>query len=325
MGLPILCSNLSGPTINVTGKNCVIASCIIDASPIDKKQKYLIKVDGFQTRIFDVFMRTQRFNGPKGNKDLYKDGVSVDTMLYLSQNAKFSYLENIWLWRGDKCPCKNPCDGYDIWPCAKFQEKNINNIGLQVDARDVSATCLMVEHQKNPIIWNGDNGYIMFIQGEGAYTSEVVSYLTIGKNVKKFTLRGGNMYSQFGTKHGGNPTTPAITILSDNIDNYDFDETSLGSWATFGPGGYVNGIIQWKDKKYGARLLPDTNGKGSKFTICNIQKLLSSNLNKSYGNNIKITASNILDKSYPAGFKDGQGALSVVPCNSTNLYDGSLN
>ena len=90
---------------------------------------------------------------------------------------------------------------------------------------------------------------VYFVQGEGAYTSEVVAYLTIGKSVNAFTLRGGNMYSQFGACFGGS----FISILCDSVDNIDLREPALGTWASVQPGcahvergGYTDGIIEWK-------------------------------------------------------------------------------
>jgi hypothetical protein len=314
LGLPIIKSNISSNTISINGKNCLVASLIINASPLNFKQKNILYINGSQTRIFDIFFRSQRLLD-----NMYKNGVGVNCMVHIDTGGQYTYLEDLWLWRGDKCPVKTATSTYSKWPCQNFQLKNINPIGLQVDADNVKAVGLMVEHQKNPIIWNGEHGKIYFLQGEGSYTSKMNAYFTIGKNVKNLTLTGGNIYSQFGNKYGGDPGIPGLEIIGTNIDNININDTTFGSWATLGTGGFTNGVIKWGNDFYGKNLFPfnfdNAAGKGAKLTICNLKSFLTGkkpiNLKK---------PSDILNKAFPAGVSTGQGSRkSITPCDSSHL------
>jgi hypothetical protein len=96
------------------------------------------------TTLSDVYFRI-------GGANLGKATVSLEV------NADNVILDNIWAWRADHGTGAG-------WT------SNTADTGLIVNGDNVVATGLFVEHyQKNEVIWNGDDGKIIFFQNEMPY------------------------------------------------------------------------------------------------------------------------------------------------------------
>jgi hypothetical protein len=115
----------------------------------------------------------------------------------LEVNADNVILDNIWAWRADH--------GTGVgWT------SNTADTGLIVNGDNVVATGLFVEHfQKNEVIWNGQNGKIIFFQNEMPYDPPSQAAWTqrdgtlgypairVTNNVKTFQAWGMGSYSFF--------------------------------------------------------------------------------------------------------------------------------
>lgn len=280
LGWVILYSNTQNVSIVLNNNNCILTSVLVDASPLDKKQSVLIEINGDNNKIYDICTRTQQFNDINGVN--YKNGSGVDTMMII--NGKNNYLEQLWLWRSDKCP-----SGGEKWPCANHQNLNVNPYGLVVNGDNTKIVALMVEHQSViPITWNANDGTVYMSQGESAYTPpsslQNNGYYTLGKNVNNHKLIGGGIYNIFGVRFNSVQNGPAIKILGDKRDlsNFIFRDTIVASWAGDGGPGrccqYWGCILDAFGTKYG----PNFTQPESKFIIKNSLE----NLNSYNSNNI---------------------------------------
>ena len=115
----------------------------------------------------------------------------------LEVNASNVVLDNIWAWRADH--------GTGVgWT------SNTADTGVIVNGNNVTATGLFVEHfQKNEVIWNGQNGKIIFFQNEMPYDPPSQAAWTqrdgtlgypairVTNNVKTFQAWGMGSYSFF--------------------------------------------------------------------------------------------------------------------------------
>jgi len=106
-------------------------------------------------------------------------------------------LDNIWAWRADH-------------GAGAGWTSNTADTGVIVNGDNVVATGLFVEHyQKNEVIWNGDNGKIIFFQNEMPYDPPSQAAWTqpdgtlgypairVTNNVKTFQAWGMGSYSFF--------------------------------------------------------------------------------------------------------------------------------
>jgi hypothetical protein len=161
---------------------------------------------GEPTALQDVFFRI-------GGAHLGKATVSL---LVNSDNV---ILDDIWAWRADH--------GAGVgWT------QNTADTGLIVNGDDVTATGLFVEHyQKTEVIWNGENGTVVFFQNEMPYDVpsqaawmsgpgvEGYAAFKVGSQVKHFTGYGMGSYSFFNQGidiFAANafevPVTPGVTM-----------------------------------------------------------------------------------------------------------------
>jgi hypothetical protein len=115
----------------------------------------------------------------------------------LTVNSHHVILDHVWAWRADH--------GNDVgWT------QNTADTGLVVNGNNVSAYGLFVEHyQKQEVIWNGDNGRVVFFQNEMPYDPpgqeawstapglEGYAALTVNESVKRFSAFGMGSYSYF--------------------------------------------------------------------------------------------------------------------------------
>lgn len=167
-----------------------IAGLTIDAGPVDSPA--LLRIGSHHamgeradpTAVQDVFFR---IGGPHPGK------ASVS----LEVNSDYVTLDDIWAWRADHG------DGVG-WT------QNTAATGLVVNGDHVTATGLFVEHyQRHEVVWNGDDGEIVFFQNEMPYDvpdqqSWMSSPTTLGYAavkvapwVRRFTGYGMGSYSFF--------------------------------------------------------------------------------------------------------------------------------
>ncbi|WP_206056591.1 glycosyl hydrolase family 28-related protein [Nocardioides sp. GY 10113] len=139
---------------------------------------------GNPTALQDVFFRI-------GGPYVGKAEVSLEV------NSDHVILDDIWAWRADH--------GSGVgWT------QNTADSGLIVNGDDVTATGLFVEHyQKTEVIWNGENGTVVFFQNEMPYdppsqeawraspTEEGYPAFVVSPHVKHFTGYGMGSYSFF--------------------------------------------------------------------------------------------------------------------------------
>ena len=123
-----------------------------------------------------------------------------------------SILDNVWLWRADHgagqtgTPDQTGVGGgaNGCWTC------DVSETGLQVNASNVSAYGLAVEHfEADEVIWNGQGGNLVFFQNENPYevpsqsawmsspTQAGYPALHVGNGVTSFKAWGLGSYSFF--------------------------------------------------------------------------------------------------------------------------------
>lgn len=278
VGFPVLRSELSEATIEVSGANCVVASLIVDAPLLSFNQDVMIDVKGDGVEMYDIFART--FLAWTSPVEKYK----TTTMLQVS--GSHGFMENLWLWRGDHW------SGPDLegksFGHVEWDPYNVNPYGLVVTEKGIGLTVLggFVEHQVwNPIYWNGDDGVFIMSQGECAYTNngnikpEVVSssvtpkkgltpgvYYTVGANVKKHKYMGGGIYNIFGEQYTPG-RFPAIEVQSGITSDIDIAHLDVAAWVG---SGHFSSALLYKGKKYG----PAMPGASGSFYLCNLTKLV---------------------------------------------------
>lgn len=136
------------------------------------------------TALHDVFFRIGGAHGGRATVSLVVNSNNV-------------ILDHIWAWRADH--------GHGVgWT------HNAAETGVIVNGNDVTAYGLFVEHyQKHEVIWNGDNGTIIFFQNEMPYDPpsqaawseapgvEGWAALKVADSVKRFRGFGMGSYSYF--------------------------------------------------------------------------------------------------------------------------------
>jgi hypothetical protein len=158
------------------------------------------------TALQDVFFR---IGGPHAGR--------ATTSLVV--NSDHVVLDDIWAWRADH--------GTGVgWT------QNTADTGLVVNGDDVSATGLFVEHyQKFEVVWNGENGSVIFFQNEMPYdvpsqdawrsspTTDGYAAVKIADGVQHFAGYGMGSYSFFNqgvdifADHAyETPTTPGVHL-----------------------------------------------------------------------------------------------------------------
>jgi len=171
-------------------KGVVLAGIMVDAGTVNSPA--LITVGSTTgtdcsdatdpTTLSDVFVR---IGGPHVGKATLGIVVNSDNVL----------LDDIWSWRAD-----HGVDGSFGW------DINTSDTGLVVNGDNVTATALFVEHYKKyNVIWNGENGKVVFFQNELPYdppnqaawdnngTKGYAGY-KVADSVKKHELWGGGSY-----------------------------------------------------------------------------------------------------------------------------------
>jgi hypothetical protein len=279
LGFPVLRSSLSQSTIQITGADCIVASVIVDAPLLSFNQDVMIRVDGDNAELYDVFGRT--FLAWTSPVEKYK----TNTMLQVSGSQGF--MENVWLWRGDHWSGPDLEDA--SFGQAKWDPYNVNPYGLVVTDQGEGLTVLgaFVEHQLwNPIYWNGDDGVLIMSQGEAAYTnngntdpsvgsSSAVPikglrpgvYYTIGANVTKHKFLGGGIYNVFGENYYPKDYS-AMEIFADITPQIEVRKVDIAAWVG---DKHFAGMLWYKGKQYGPAISGDTGA----FYFCNITKLVA--------------------------------------------------
>ena len=163
---------------------------------------------------------------------------------------------------------------------------NKNSIGLRVRGDKCVGIGLFVEHQTCfPILWEGNEGTIIFSQGETSYRDECSddtswdtelqkyntkakgTYLTLGGAVTDFYFNGGGIYSVFNAG-----TVAAIAIFADSPNDDDDVQTTIriqnlvvGAWCD---GGFEHMLYEnWNDTFSGGAL------RETKQRFCSLESL----------------------------------------------------
>jgi hypothetical protein len=191
LGFPTLIAELGITSMTVTAANGVsISGIIFEAGETNSAE--LLQVGQPQppggtddpTALHDVFFR---IGGARQGK----------ATASLVINSHHVILDHIWAWRADH--------GRGVgW------NQNTADTGIVVNGTDVTAYGLFVEHyQKHEVIWNGDNGSVIFFQNEMPYDPpdqaawseapgiEGFAALKAGASVKRFRGWGLGSYSYF--------------------------------------------------------------------------------------------------------------------------------
>jgi hypothetical protein len=278
LGFPILRSHLADATIKITGRNCVLASLIVDVPLLTFDQNIMIDVTGSDAELYDVCGRTMlAWNSPVQK-------MKTGTMLHI--DAPGTFVENIWLWRGDHW--SGPDLEGSSFGNTKWDSYNINPYGLHVDVGATGVTCLgaFVEHQLwNPIVWDGDAGVLVMSQGECAYTNngntspDVAGtvkplsssltpgvYYSIGATVQKHTFIGGGIYNIFGEQYTQS-AFPAIEVLAKITKDIDINRCMIAGWVDTK---HFESIMRYQGTDYGPALM----GGSVSFYLCDVMKLL---------------------------------------------------
>jgi hypothetical protein len=137
-------------------------------------------------------------------------------------NSDHVILDNIWAWRADH--------GTGVgWT------SNTADTGVVVNGDDVTATGLFVEHyQKDEVVWNGQNGRVVFFQNEMPYDPPSQAAWTqpdgtlgypaieVGDGVKTFNAWGIGSYSFFNQGvdiHSANGFVVPTTLAPGSVKN----------------------------------------------------------------------------------------------------------
>lgn len=152
LGFPTLISATGQPALRIGDVDGVVAcGLLLEASEVESP--LLLQVGppaaasgqvARPTVLHDVFARAG-------------STVAGRTRCFVEVNRAGTILDNLWLWRADHGPGAG-------W------EKNRNAHGLVVNARDVTAYGLFVEHtQDYQTLWNADGGRVYLYQSELPY------------------------------------------------------------------------------------------------------------------------------------------------------------
>lgn len=213
LGFPTLVPTKGEATMSVANvKGVKLAGLLFDAGPINSP--VLLQVGKKGGDVDDSFNNSANNNGNNGNGNLKKSDPSDPTLLAdvffriggstpgkattsLVINNDNVILDDIWAWRADH--------GNGVgW------NSNTAATGLIVNGDNVTAYGLFVEHyQKYEVIWNGNNGRVIFFQNEMPYDvpSQAVwmeapgvngwAALKVSNSVTKFNGYGMGSYSFF--------------------------------------------------------------------------------------------------------------------------------
>lgn len=153
-------------------------------------------------------------------------------------------------------------------------QDNQNSIGLRVTGNGCVGLGLFVEHQTlYPILWEGNNGVLVFTQGETAYhdnnpdwdKNNIIKgykpgiYMTTGKKAINLYYTGGGIYSIFNTT----PTPAALSVYASDTSQITITNLVIGAWIS--SGGIQNTLY--------------LNGKPAGRSVQNNQKLRFCSLN----------------------------------------------
>jgi hypothetical protein len=211
MGIGIVILQVTGSTpailIGDDATGCVIASILIDAGSVGTPS--LVQIGDTPngggdinnpTCIYDLFCRVGVKNEDKST-----------TMLIVNQQHVI--IDNTWLWRADHNSTEG---GGGIGPANGQCDHS-----LVVNADNVTIYGMFVEHAlKELVLWNGQNGKVIFGQSEFAYDVNSdwdYPMMRINDKVSNFSGTGIGVYSFFLDKNGttspgaGPQVTTAIT------------------------------------------------------------------------------------------------------------------
>ncbi len=239
LGFPTLIprhGNVSMQTASVPGIK--VSGIIFDAGP--QSSPALLRVGGIfaggthdrndPTLVQDVFFRVGGAEAGQANTSLVV-------------NADNAILDDVWVWRADH--------GAGVgWT------GNVADTGLVVNGDNVTAYGLFVEHfQKNEVVWNGQDGEVVFFQNEMPYdppsqSAWMSSPTTLGypaflvsPNVTRFQGYGMGSYSFF---NQGVPIFATQAFLSPNRSGVQLhDLLTVFLNANGGSGGIdtvINGV-----------------------------------------------------------------------------------
>ena len=194
LGFPTLIPRHGAPAVVVTDvAGAKLAGMIIDAPPV--RSPVLLQVG---------LGRSARRGGDPADPTLLADvffrvggaeaGQATDSLVV---DASHVILDDIWAWRADH--------GTGVGWTA-----NVADTGIVVNGNDVTAHGLFVEHyQKTEVIWNGQDGTVVFFQNEMPYdppsqaawkstpTTDGYPALRVSRRVRTFHGYGMGSYCFF--------------------------------------------------------------------------------------------------------------------------------
>jgi len=120
------------------------------------------------TILSDVFARV-------GGPDLDRTGVGCDVMICIHADGVIG--DNLWLWRADHSIIDDvedpPDEAHHLVVAGEFPCET----ALRVDGKSVTIYGLACEHvTKNQVVWNGDQGTVIFYQCELPYDVDHASF-----------------------------------------------------------------------------------------------------------------------------------------------------
>jgi F5/8 type C domain-containing protein len=148
-------------------------------------------------------------------------------------NANDTILDDIWAWRAD-----HGNSGTVGWTT------NTADTGLVVNGNNVEATGLFAEHyQKYEIIWNGQNGKLIFLQNEMPYdppnqaawmngSTNGYAALKVASNVTSFSGWGLGSYCFFNVNPSVNSARAIEAPVNSGVTFRDLLTVSLGGVGT---------------------------------------------------------------------------------------------
>jgi len=170
-----------------------ISGLIFDAGPVNSRDLLQVGLPGFLSSSSDPDLVSDTFFRVGG-----AETTPVSADISFLDMAPGSILDDIWAWRADHGL------GATGWTY------NVGGTGLVVDANDVTATGLAVEHyQQNEVVWDGNGGTDIFFQNELPYdvpsqsawmetpTQDGYPAFLVPNNVSTFNGYGMGSYSVF--------------------------------------------------------------------------------------------------------------------------------
>jgi hypothetical protein len=243
LGFVIIKSRNTINGLELKGNNIILSNFIIDCPDITNKklQNSVLKISGNYCQIYDITIRTVircpklnidtskvepypysntndactpgKIN--KINEDDLKNVIPVGSACMILNTGDNCYMENLWLWRGDHWNW----GGFNKDNQTMLDPFNICPFGLIVLGNGSQVVQASIEHfSLSSVLWIGENGKSLAIQGEVAYA-----------NFGNIDLIGtGNLTKNF--KDLFNPSSSLLDKFSSDTSNINWN---YGIWEDY--------------------------------------------------------------------------------------------